>query len=62
MLRNATLPFIRVLSAFLWTKPMLAAFRAEGEKHIPFFSFTSKHLLIDINGKNIYFPVKYLSL
>ena len=52
MLCNATLPFIRVLSAFLWTKPMLAAFRAEGEKHIPFFSFTSKHHLRKIKERH----------
>jgi hypothetical protein len=44
MLRNTALPFIRLLSALLWTKLMLAAFCLEGEKHIAFFSFTSKHL------------------
>jgi hypothetical protein len=31
--------------ALVWTKPTLVAFLAEGEKHLPFFSFTSKHLL-----------------
>jgi hypothetical protein len=34
----------RMSFALMWTKSMLLPFWAEGEKHLPFFSFTSKHL------------------
>ena len=34
---------LHVWTALLWKKQMLVTFWAEGEKHLPFFSFTSKH-------------------
>jgi hypothetical protein len=43
ILCNTILSFAHVWTALLWTKPMLVVFWAEGKKHLPFFSFTSKH-------------------
>jgi hypothetical protein len=37
---------LHVWTTLLWTEQMLVDFWAEGEKHLPFFSFTSKHLLL----------------
>jgi hypothetical protein len=43
-----------------WTKPMLVVFWTEGEKHLPFFSFTSKHLLSRIKDRFSHIPWNFI--